>query len=61
MQDLLWVIGLVILLEGVPYFVLPSGMKRLMAELPRVPDKTLRMWGFAAMMAGLLLVYLGRR
>jgi uncharacterized protein YjeT (DUF2065 family) len=60
-QDLICLIGLLMILEGVPYFILPNGMKRLMERLPCLPDRTLRMFGFAAMMVGLFLVYLGRR
>jgi uncharacterized protein YjeT (DUF2065 family) len=60
-QDLICLIGLLMILEGVPYFILPNGMKRLMERIPRLPDRTLRVFGFAAMLAGLFLVYLGRR
>jgi hypothetical protein len=60
MSDLLAMIGLVLLLEGLPYFVSPRGMKRLMAQIPDLSDGTLRLWGVTAMLGGLLLVYLGR-
>jgi len=61
MKDLLCVVGLVMLLEGIPYFVIPRRMKRLMEQIPKLPDATLRWWGFVAMVGGLFLVYLGRR
>jgi len=60
MSDLLAAMGLVFLLEGLPYFVSPRGMKQLMARIPDLPDGTIRRWGMTAMLAGLLLVYLGR-
>jgi uncharacterized protein YjeT (DUF2065 family) len=61
MKDLLCVLGLVILLEGLPYFLSPAGMKRLMEAIPRIPDRSLRIWGLVAMVFGLLLVYIGRQ
>jgi|Deesub1362A_J573_1020465.scaffolds.fasta_scaffold00224_28 hypothetical protein len=61
MKEFLCLVGLVILLEGVPYFLAPRGMKRLMEAIPQIPERTLRVWGLAAMILGILLVYLGRR
>ena len=60
MKDLLCALGLLLLLEGLPYFLSPSGMKRLMAQIPHLPNTTLRIVGFCAMLAGLMLVYFGR-
>ncbi|MBW2128985.1 MAG: DUF2065 domain-containing protein [Deltaproteobacteria bacterium] len=56
MKSLLCLIGLVLLVEGIPYFVFPDRMKRWMRTLQEVPDGRLRALGFAAMCAGLLLL-----
>jgi uncharacterized protein YjeT (DUF2065 family) len=61
MNDLLALLGLVAVVEGLAYFLFPGGMKRVMAEIPHMADRTLRLWGFTAMVLGLLLVYFGRR
>ncbi len=50
-------LGVAIFLEGPPYFVAPSAMRRYL-ELPsRMSDGALRTLGFALMVAGLLLAY----
>ncbi len=61
MKELVALMGLVLLIEGLPYFLTPRGMKRMMALIPRLPERALRLWGMAAMIMGLLLVYLGRQ
>jgi uncharacterized protein YjeT (DUF2065 family) len=55
----LCVIGLVLVLEGLPYFAFPEKLKSLYLKIQEVSDTNLRMLGFLAMVAGLLLVYLG--
>ncbi len=60
MKELLSLVGLVFMLEGVLYFLIPRAMKGLMERIPRMPDRTLRLWGLAAMLVGLFLVYAGR-
>jgi uncharacterized protein YjeT (DUF2065 family) len=60
-KELICLLGLVFLLEGGLYFLIPRGMKGLMERIPRMPDRTLRLWGLAAMLMGLFLVYAGRR
>ena len=49
------------IVEGVPYFVAPEKMKGWMARLMETAPATLRRFGLMMMLAGLLLVYLGRR
>jgi len=51
-------LGLVLVLEGVPYFAFPDKMKLWMRKIQETPDPQLRLMGFGAMCAGLLLVYL---
>jgi hypothetical protein len=54
-------LGLVLIIEGLPYFAFPNQLKRWLRQLLASPDSMLRGFGFAAMVLGLLLVYLGRR
>jgi hypothetical protein len=61
MDYFLCVIGMVMIIEGVPYFVAPDRMKKWMAQLMQTAPGTLRRFGLIMMVAGLLLVYLGRR
>ena len=61
MDYFLCVIGMVMIIEGVPYFAAPDQMKKWMAALMQTPAGNLRRFGLIMMVAGLLLVYLGRR
>jgi hypothetical protein len=60
MEYFLCVIGMVMIIEGVPYFVSPARMKRWITRLAEMPDGTLRVTGFILMAFGLILIYLGR-
>jgi uncharacterized protein YjeT (DUF2065 family) len=53
-------LGLVLVLEGLPYFAFPDKMKLWMKKIQETPDSQLRVMGFTAMCAGLALVYLFR-
>lgn len=55
----LCVIGMVLVLEGLPYFAFPEKLKSLYLKMQETSDTNLRMIGFLAMVIGLLLVYLG--
>ena len=55
----LCVVGMVLVLEGLPYFAFPEKLKSLYLKIQEVSDTNLRMLGFLAMVVGLLLVYLG--
>ncbi|HNU85775.1 MAG: DUF2065 domain-containing protein [Pseudomonadota bacterium] len=55
----LCVIGMVLVLEGLPYFAFPEKLKSLYLKMQEASDTNLRMIGFLAMVIGLLLVYLG--
>jgi uncharacterized protein YjeT (DUF2065 family) len=61
MDYFLCVIGMVMIIEGVPYFASPERMKNWMAKVMQVPPHFLRRFGLLMMAAGMLLVYLGRR
>ena len=55
----LCVIGMVLVLEGIPYFAFPEKIKSLYQKIQDASDSNLRMFGFLAMVIGLLLVYFG--
>ena len=60
MKYFLCVMGMVLIVEGLPYFTFPERMKRWICRMAEVPDGQLRGIGVAVMVIGLLLVYLGR-
>jgi len=60
MAYFLSVIGMVMIIEGVPYFAFPDKMKVWIVKVLELPDGTLRKFGFVLMVLGLFLVYLGR-
>lgn len=60
MRYFLCVIGMVMILEGLPYFAFPHKMKPWLQKLIETPDRSLRRLGLGLMAAGLLVVYLGR-
>lgn len=60
MKLFLCLIGLVLIVEGLPYFAFPEQMKRWMARIQDLPSAQLRVVGFLAMGTGLLLTYIFR-
>ncbi len=60
MDFLLVVLGVVLIVEGIPWFLAPNGYKRLLLQLLPLSEGTLRLCGLSAMLSGLLLVYLVR-
>ncbi|MEO5362883.1 MAG: DUF2065 domain-containing protein [Magnetococcus sp. DMHC-8] len=60
MNDFLTAIGLVMILEGIPYFAIPERMRRMVVQVAALPDPLLRRTGFFLMCLGLLLIYLVR-
>ena len=61
MQFLLCVLGMVMFLEGLPYFAFPEKMKIWLLRILETPDHSLRRMGLGLMIVGLVLVYWGRR
>jgi len=61
MKFFLCVLGMVMVVEGLPYFGFPSKMKLVLEKVLELPDKSLQKFGLALMLAGILLVYLGKR
>jgi uncharacterized protein YjeT (DUF2065 family) len=60
MRLLFCLLGLVLVVEGLPYFAFPDKMKRWMKKIQEMPDPHLRAMGFVAMSAGMVLAYLFR-
>ncbi|MBW1895919.1 MAG: DUF2065 domain-containing protein [Deltaproteobacteria bacterium] len=60
MEYFLCVFGMVLIVEGLPYFVVPGKIKVWVQKLAELPDSSLRMMGLILMLAGLGMVYVGR-
>ena len=60
MDYFLCVIGMVFVVEGLPYLAFPDKLKTYLAKLTDMPDTTLRIMGSIAVCVGLLLVAVGR-
>lgn len=57
MKFFLCVMGMVMFVEGLPYFAFPSKMKEMVLMMASMEDETLRKVGFFLMLAGLFIVY----
>ena len=60
MRLLFCLLGLVFIVEGLPYLAFPDRMKKWLAQIQQVPDNQLRLIGFLAMCFGLVLTYIFR-
>ena len=61
MKFFLCVIGMVMVVEGFPYFAFPQKMKFVIQKVIEMPDKALQKFGFVLMLVGICLVFLGKR
>lgn len=52
------VMGMVMIVEGLPYFISPRKMRQMVTMILEMPEGTLRRFGFIMMLAGLAVVYL---
>ena len=60
-MDVVWTaLGLVLILEGIPWFLSPQGVRNLLRQVEEVSDGALRVLGFVAMV-GLGMVAVGPR
>ncbi len=57
MKFFLCVMGMVMIVEGLPYFAFPSRMKQMVQMITGLDDTSLRRFGFILMLAGLVVVY----
>jgi uncharacterized protein len=60
MDYFLCVLGMVFVVEGLPYVTFPDKLKIYLRKLADMPDMTLRIVGSIAVCIGLLLVAIGR-
>jgi len=60
MRLFLCLIGLLLVVEGLPYFAFPDKMKRWMNIIQEIPDSQLRAIGFVSMCIGIIIAYLCR-
>ena len=60
MKFFLCVVGMVMIIEGLPYFAFPEKMKFWIQKIAQTPDGSLRGFGVVLMVLGLVLVYFGR-
>ena len=51
------VIGMVMIVEGLPYFAFPGKMKQMVQVITGLDDANLRKFGLGLMLAGLVIVY----
>ncbi|MCL2790787.1 MAG: DUF2065 domain-containing protein [Desulfobulbus sp.] len=61
MKLLVTLIGLVLVLEGLPYVASPEAMQRWLQQIAVMPPHLLRRIGLAAMAVGLLLCALAQK
>jgi hypothetical protein len=60
MKYFLCVLGMVFIIEGLPYFLFPEKLKIYLLKITPMPAATLRFLGISAMIFGLILLYFGR-
>ena len=61
MKFLLTLIGIVFILEGLPYLTFPDVMRRWLAQLATIPTGQLRIIGLLAVGFGLILCFITQR
>ena len=61
MKFFLCVIGMVMIVEGLPYFAFPRKMKTWLLMVLEAPEAQLRGLGLFLMLLGLAVIWIGRR
>jgi len=61
MEFFLCVIGMVMIVEGLPYFAFPEKMRLVVKKFLEMPVRNMRKFGFVLMLTGLFLVFMGKR
>ncbi len=61
MKLLITLIGLILILEGMPYVASPEAMQEWLSRLIKMPPEQLRKIGIIAMVAGFSLCFLAQR
>jgi uncharacterized protein YjeT (DUF2065 family) len=60
MKLFILVMGMVMVVEGLPYFAFPERMKQVLAEIQKMAPERLRIFGLISMLAGVFLCYLAQ-
>lgn len=60
MKTLIVVIGVVMIIEGIPYFGMPNRVKEVASKIVTANERTLRLIGLGLMIGGLIIVAFGR-
>jgi uncharacterized protein YjeT (DUF2065 family) len=60
MEDFITILGMILVLEGLPYFAFPQLFKVWITRILELPESQMRVCGLIAMLLGVLLVYVGR-
>jgi len=58
MKFFLTVMGVVMIIEGMPWFLSPQGVKKMLVQILPLPERTMRSLGLILMFAGLAAVYI---
>lgn len=61
MKTLITLVGIVLILEGLPYLTFPEAMQRWLVQLLELTPVQLRIMGFLAVASGLVLCYFTQR
>ncbi|MFZ3055849.1 MAG: DUF2065 domain-containing protein, partial [Smithella sp.] len=56
MKYFLCVLGMVFIIEGLPYFLFPEKLKIYLLKITTIDDSSLRFLGISAMILGLILL-----
>ncbi|VAW72035.1 hypothetical protein MNBD_GAMMA10-1569 [hydrothermal vent metagenome] len=59
-SDVISALALMLVFEGIMPFISPGSWRRTMLQAGKLEDKTLRVIGFASMLAGVVFLYLTR-
>ena len=59
-SDLLAAVAILLVLEGLLPFINPGGTRRVFQQMSQMQDRELRVAGFIAMAAGLVLLFVVR-
>ena len=60
-EIVLTALALILVIEGAIYALFPDGMKKMMAAIQEIPASTLRSFGLAAVVTGVIVVWFMRR
>jgi uncharacterized protein YjeT (DUF2065 family) len=58
MKLLLLLVGMVLIVEGLPYAVAPEKMREWLLTLSELPPATMRVFGFVSLGCGLLICWI---